>query len=384
MKRQYPEEEFLQDEILIVDDNPENLQVLGNILAEKNLSVSFATSGQEAIEAAEFEPPDMILLDISMPGMDGYEVCRKLKQSEKTIHIPVIFLTAKAGSEHVIKGFEAGAVDYVTKPFNSYELFSRVMTHLQLKRSQDIIRNQNQRLKEINATKNRFFSILAHDLKSPFSTLITVTDYYKKNAQLIDENEIRKFLDHIYEVSMNTYHLLENLLDWSRSQAGILEVQPVSFSLESVIKKNSYLISTRAKEKDINVLYECAEDILVYADPDMISTVIRNLLGNAVKFTPRGGKVRLTCRTENNRVIVSIEDNGTGINKQDVHKLFMIDHHLSKPGTENEKGSGLGLILCHEFVEKNKGEIFVESMKGKGSKFTFTIPASHKNVLDDA
>ncbi len=380
MSRHQPEEESVLDEVLIVDDNPENLQVLGNILSEKDLSVSFATNGQEAIEAAEFEPPDMILLDISMPGMDGYEVCRKLKQSEKTRGIPVIFLTAKAGSEHVIKGFEAGAVDYVTKPFNSYELLSRVMTHLELKRSQDLIRHQNERLKEVNAAKNRFFSILAHDLKSPFSSLITVTDYYKTHEQLTDEKEIHKFLDHIYEVSMNTYHLLENLLDWSRSQAGILEVNALPFSLDSVIRKNSYLISTRAREKDITIHFECASDIMAYADPDMISTVIRNLLGNAVKFTPRGGRITLTCRHDGSRIMVSVEDTGTGIGKKDIKKLFMVDHHVSKPGTENEKGSGLGLILCREFVEKNKGEIFVESIRGKGSKFTFSIPATADNI----
>ncbi len=364
-----------QDEILIVDDNPENLQVLGNILAEKNLDVSFANSGIQAIQAAGFEPPDLILLDVSMPGMDGYEVCRKLKQSEKTRDIPVIFLTAKTGSENVIRGFEAGAVDYVTKPFNSFELLSRVMTHLALKHSRDLINQQKKRLEEVNATKNRFFSILAHDLKSPFSTLITVTDYYKKSGDHLSEAEIRKFLDHIYEVSINTYNLLENLLDWSRSQAGILEVNTVDFDMQSVVRKNSYFISTRAKEKNINLRYECAEGLIARADPDMISTVIRNLLSNAVKFTPGGGEISLTCTRENELLTVSVEDNGTGMSRSELDKLFKPGEHLSKVGTGHEKGTGLGLILCHEFVEKNHGSLKVESRKGKGSRFVFSIPA---------
>ncbi len=362
-------------EILIVDDNPENLQVLGSILAEKNLDVSFANNGRQAIEACLYEPPDLILLDVSMPGMDGYEVCRKLKSLDQTAGIPVIFLTAKTGSENVIRGFEAGAVDYVTKPFNGFELLSRVMTHLELKQSRDYIEQQKEQLARVNATKNRFFSLLAHDLKSPFSTLITVTDYYKKSAATFDETEMRKFLDHIYEVSVNTYNLLENLLDWSRSQAGILEVNILDFDLKSVVRKNSYLISTRAREKDIHVDYDCPDGIIARADPDMISTVIRNLLGNAVKFTSRAGKVTLTCRREGDAVVVSVEDTGIGMTSAELDKLFRLDAHLSKQGTEHEKGTGLGLILCREFVEKNHGDLHADSKKGKGSRFVFSIPS---------
>ena len=249
------------------------------------------------------------------------------------------------------------------------------MTHLELKHSRDLINQQKKRLEEVNATKNRFFSILAHDLKSPFSTLITVTDYYKKSGDHLSEPEIRKFLDHIYEVSVNTYNLLENLLDWSRSQAGILEVNTVDFDMQSVVRKNSYFISTRAKEKNIRLNYECAEGLIARADPDMISTVIRNLLSNAVKFTPGGGEISLTCTRENELLTVSVEDNGTGMSRSELDKLFKPGEHLSKAGTEHEKGTGLGLILCHEFVEKNHGFLKVESRKGKGSRFVFSIPA---------
>ena len=363
-------------DILIVDDNPENLQVLGHILSENNLDVSFASSGKQALEAVGFEAPDLILLDVSMPGMDGYEVCREIKKTEELRDIPVIFLTAKTGSENIIRGFEAGAVDYVTKPFSSSELLSRVRTHLELKSSRDTIIRQKHELEEINNTKNRFFSILAHDLKSPFSTLITVTDYYKKSGGRFDEGEMQKFLDNIYEVSVNTYNLLENLLDWSRSQAGILEVCASPFDMKSIVRKNAYLVSARAESKGIRLNYDCPEGLMAMADPNMISTVVRNLLGNAVKYTRKGGTVSLECTGIDADVEVVVEDDGVGMTNAEQEKLFKTGSHLSKPGTAMEKGTGLGLILCGEFIGKNNGVISVQSRKGKGSRFVFRIPAA--------
>jgi len=158
--------------VLIVDDIPENLQVLGNVLLQKGLDVGFATNGEEALEAVKYNKPDLILLDIMMPGMSGITVCQKLKSNPETQDIPVIFLTAKTQPEDIIKGFEVGAVDYVTKPFNSGELLARVMTQLELKKSRDLIAKQNEELMELNATKDKFFSIIAHDLRGPFSGLL--------------------------------------------------------------------------------------------------------------------------------------------------------------------------------------------------------------------
>jgi len=192
-------EEIHKGSVLIVDDIPENLQVLGNILLQKGLDVGFATNGEEALEAIEYSKPDIILLDIMMPGMSGITVCQKLKANPETKDIPVIFITAKAQPEDIIKGFEVGAVDYVTKPFNSGELIARVSIQLELKKSRDLIAKQNQELHELNATKDKFFSIIAHDLRGPFSGLLGLTDLLSQEGETMQTDEIIDLIKKIHQ-----------------------------------------------------------------------------------------------------------------------------------------------------------------------------------------
>ena len=180
--------ELIKDSVvLIVDDIPENLQVLGNILSAYGLDIGVATDGLQALENVKFQKPDLILLDIMMPGMDGFEVCEKLKSNPETSNIPVIFLTAKSQTEDIVKGFEVGAVDYVTKPFNSAELLVRVFNHLELKKAKDKIERQNDELKEMNDAKNKFFSIISHDLRGPFSGLLGLTSLIINEEQEIEK-----------------------------------------------------------------------------------------------------------------------------------------------------------------------------------------------------
>ncbi len=378
-----------QPSVLIVDDIAENIQVLGNILDEKNIEFSYASNGREALEAVSYSKPDLILLDVNMPGMSGFEVCKKLMESAETKEIPVIFLTAKTDPEDIIEGFTAGGVDYITKPFNSKELISRVETHLELSMSKQIMASQNHELdklntelKEIVATKDKFFSIIAHDLKEPFNTMIGFSDLLLKTIDQKDPAQIKEMVRHIFNSSMHGFELLNNLLEWSRSQTGRIEFKPDYLRIKEVISSVTGLLQDTADKKKIELSIIDENDLTVWADSKMVETVVRNLVTNALKFTRPGGKIIISCTDNQEDARLSVEDNGVGMGKEQLENLFRIDKHLSTPGTENERGTGLGLLLCREFIKRHGGEIRVESEPGKGSRFGFSLPKHKIQTVD--
>lgn len=365
MNESYTNKDF---KVLIVDDVTRNIQVVGSILRKSNYNVAYAQNGERAIELALENDYDLILLDVMMPEMNGFEVCEKLKADEKTKHIPVIFLTAKTDSESILKGFELGGVDYITKPFNSTEMLARVKTHLSLKRTQE-------ELRESNKAKDKFFSILAHDLKNPLGTFRNVTQVLNENYNFLGEDDRKQLIETISQTSSMLYELLENLLNWSRTQTGGIQFNPSELNLAWAVNNNIDLIKSTAANKSIEIVSKVPKDTFVYADTNMVNTVFRNLLTNAIKFTPEKGVVTIsTSNHQDNYLRVSIKDTGIGIDENDLDKLFRIDVHHSSFGTHQESGTGLGLILCKEFILKHGGDIWVESIAGNGSVFHFTLP----------
>ncbi len=360
--------------VLIVDDKLENLQVLEKNLSRREVDVSSATSGRQAFELVETDLPDLILLDISMPEMNGYEVCKKLKENPDTKDIPIIFITARALPEDIIKGFEAGAVDYVTKPFYSSELISRVFTHLELKRSRDIIKKQNEELKYLNDSKDKFFSIIAHDMMNPFTILMGFSNILHMKYDVMSDAKRKESISVLKSTCERVVNFLENLLKWGRVQLNKVECDPQKISLDKIFDDNILLLKQNADQKNIAINSKISGDCYAYADHEMVSLVVRNLISNALKFTRAGGAVSVEAQTKENAVEVKISDNGIGINETDMNKIFRIDGHHTTVGTANERGTGLGLILCREFIEKNGGKISVESEQDKGSTFTFTLP----------
>ena len=360
--------------ILVVDDIPENVKVIAHMLKGMGFAITFAKSGYEALEKLKSNPPNLVLLDISMPGMDGYEVCERIKNDPETEDIPVIFVTARDNPEDVVMGFEKGAVDYLTRPVNSAELKARVMTHLELKSSRDIIRQQNRELWELNASKDKFLSILAHDLKNPIAGLITISELTAKMYSSLTDTERLNYIKEIHSSAERVLNILEDLLQWSRSQSGRIEYNPTEVNLARVTAEALAAVEDTVLKKELSVENNIPEESLVFADRYMIATVIRNLLSNAVKFSYPGGKISLEARLNESHVSYKVTDSGIGIPEENMKRLFRIDGGLSTPGTEKEKGTGLGLILCREFVEKNKGTIRAESTPGKGTTFTFTLP----------
>ncbi|MDF1574723.1 MAG: hybrid sensor histidine kinase/response regulator [Bacteroidales bacterium] len=296
-------EQDRQPTVLIVDDISENIQVLGTILDEHGIEFSYASSGTEALESVSFSKPDLILLDVSMPGMTGYEVCEILKKNGETKEIPVIFLTAKTETTDIIKGLDVGGIDYVTKPFNSKELLTRVKMHLELSLSKKIISKQNAHLEMINkqlrealAAKDKFFSIVAHDLKSPFHTLLGFSDLLLTTFENRDPEDIKRQLKIIKQSSQNAYELLINLLEWSRSQTGRLKHKPVVIDLAVQIKEVMSMLSNTAERKQIQLILDIQGTWKGFEDKHMFQTVIRNLVSNALKFTRPGGRLGIRGR----------------------------------------------------------------------------------------
>ncbi len=364
--------------ILIVDDIARNLQIIGNILNPEGYQIYATLSGKQALNVLKQKDIDLVLLDISMPEMDGYETITHIKQDKDIANVPVIFVTARSQSEDIIKGFQHGAVDFITKPFNATELLQRVATHVKIKHQQKVIEQKNKELEEVNATKDKFFSLIAHDLKNPFTTILGFTNLLISNLDTYDETKIKHFLSLIENSTKNTHKLLENLLQWSRSQTGNIKFEPQTISLKHILQEVVMIVEPQANKKEISIKSEAPEELQFEGDLNMINTIVRNLLSNALKFTNRNGSIYLKANKENESVVISIEDTGVGMSQQKCETLFEIHKKTSTLGTENEKGTGLGLILCKEFVEKHKGTIKVESTLNIGSKFTVTLPEHQK------
>ena len=242
------------------------------------------------------------------------------------------------------------------------------------KKTEAAIKDNEVRLRELNATKDKFFSIISHDLKNPFNSILGLSNILVEQIQEKNFDGIEEYAAIIQKSSMRVYELLVNLLDWSRTQIGRIEFSPEYIELGALINEVAELLNDSGKQKSIAILKELPRNMLVSADKAMISSVLRNLITNAIKFTHPGGQVIISADKKPDEITISISDNGIGINKETIGRLFRIDENHIALGTQNEKGTGLGLILCKEFIEKHGGKIWVESEVGKGSSFYFTIP----------
>lgn len=249
-----------------------------------------------------------------------------------------------------------------------------------------IYEKANKDLEEMNKTKDKFFSIIAHDLKSPFNSMLGFSEILKNNFDDYDVDMQKNSVEYIHQGINQSYKLLENLLLWAQSQRGTIEFNPKKVNLFTLISETNQLLEQVSDVKSIKLINEIHETIFVNADRDLLSIIIRNLISNAIKFTPKGGEISIKSQTINDSnkfVEIIVKDMGVGISKEKQSKLFDIRESTSTKGTENEKGTGLGLILCKEFVEIHGGTIWVKSEIGKGSSFSFTIPYYSENVNDD-
>jgi len=267
-----------QYKILVVDDISINVVVLTKILEIKGYIVIGANNGKTAIDIAEKEDIDLILLDVMMPEMNGFEVCRKLKEIQKTKDIPVIFLTAKIGMDDIKEGFSSGGVDYISKPFNNQELLSRIKTHLELMQTRKNLSKVNQDLIQANLMKDKFLSIIAHDLKNPLGSVIASADLLNYHAMEMDRNEILKLSKIIGSTAQKTASLLDDLLIWARSQTGTISFNPKQIDLREITIENINFIENISNKKHITITSNINQELITCADKNMINTIFRNLL----------------------------------------------------------------------------------------------------------
>ncbi len=388
-------------EILLVDDLENNLFTLRSLIETHfDANLSEATSGEQVLRIINERNIDLILMDVMMPGMDGFETARLIKNRPKTSNIPIIFISAYDPTQKLLeKGIAAGGFDYLTKPIDDNQLVYRLKMYLRFIEHEFImnlhLRELNQKLIEeieerkatektlqvsqmelrtANAAKDKFFSIIAHDLKNPFNAIIGLSTILLEEYDIFSADEQKEFLLNIKSSASITFRLLQNLLDWSQTQTGKIAFEPRQFEIGPVIAEILELVRPSAGNKNIRLEMALSAGLTVFADMNMIGTVIRNLLQNGIKFTQPGGWVGIETCMVGPMVEISIKDTGVGIDPQKLNKLFMINASVASSGTAGEEGTGLGLILCHEFIEKNAGRIRIESEVGKGSRFLFTLP----------
>ena len=326
------------------------------------------------------EKPDLVLLDVMMPDISGFEVAQQMKADPEMSEIPIIFLTALNSTADIVKGFQVGGNDFISKPFNKEELIIRVTHQISLVAAKRIIVAQTEELRKTIMGRDKLYSVIAHDLRSPMGSIKMVLNMLILNlpSETIGE-EMYELLTMANQTTEDVFSLLDNLLKWTKSQIGKLKVVYQDINMVEVVEGVSEIFTMVAGLKNIKIVQDVpVADVAVRADIDMVKTVIRNLISNAIKFSNEGAEVVVSLAEEDGMAIVSVKDSGCGIDEENQRKLLHTDTHFSTFGTNNEEGSGLGLLLCKDFVIKNGGKLWFTSKKGEGSTFSFSIPLLEK------
>lgn len=360
--------------ILIVDDVVSNVLLLKILLTNEKFQVCTANNGTTCIEQAKKEHPDLILLDVMMPDISGFDTAVILKKDDETKEIPIIFLTALNTPADLVHGFKVGANDFLTKPFNKEELVMRVMQQISLVAAKRIIEQQNAELRATLSNRDKMYSVIAHDLRSPMASIRMVLNLVvaSTSPELVGP-ELYELLDKANKESEDVHDLLDNLLKWTKSQTGRLNVVIQELDLNDIIPGVVDIFEMIAQTKRIKLDLQMGDTpLVVTADNDMLKTVVRNFLSNAIKFSPEDSSIEIIMTKEGDFAKVSVRDHGVGIAAERLGSIF----HKGETtyGTGGEEGSGLGLQLCQDFARKIGGDCTVESVEGEGSTFSVLIP----------
>jgi signal transduction histidine kinase len=385
--------------ILLVDDNENNLLSMEAVLDNTGYQVFKANSGMEALK---------ILLDVQMPLMDGYETANLIYQRDKLKFIPIIFITAHDYQEEAMfKGYMAGAVDFIRKPFNPQILRSKVAVFAELHRKNLLLKQQeehlkvvnndlkllnrdleqrvtertielenvNKELKEINLAKDKFLSVISHDLRNPLTSLLLSSENLMSNMDHLEHETIKKFASIIHRTSNKILDQLNELVDWAKKQREKTVFNPERIHLIQGINESLELLKPSASQKAIRFDNDVPYDLYVQADRLMFRSILQNIVTNAIKFTPHGGGiVNVSASQTNSMIAISVQDYGVGMPAELTALLSGNPVSISRPGTVQEKGTGLGLLLVKEFVAQHGGSIHIDSEPGKGTRFKFTMP----------
>jgi len=362
--------------ILIADDDRLNIRILAGILKREGYAVFDADTGEKALARYAEVQPNVVLLDVMMPGIDGFETCRRLKQQYADKCAPVIFITAKNDSDDVVAGLSAGGVDYLPKPFNPKEVVARIRTHLQ---NQRLVAEQQrlvEQLSRANSAKNRFLGMAAHDLRNPLASIRGLAEFLRDGTVGPLSADQLDLVTTIHGASQSMLDLVNELLDVATIEAGELKVVLVDADLGELIAKSVMLTNIEAAKKNTRVVLQAHDPVKVRIDPAKMKQVIDNLLSNAVKYSPPGSTVTsfITRATDSAAVTFSVRDEGPGIPADERDKLFKDFSRLSVQPTAGEKSTGLGLAICRKIVEAHRGTIDAFNLPTRGCEFRVTLP----------
>ena len=360
--------------ILVVDDEKNNRLLLKAILEVKGYQVSEAEDGEQALHIVMKDPPDVILLDVMMPGIDGYEVCRRLKNDIKTASIPILMVTALSERSDRIKGIEAGANEFLSKPIDHHEVVLRVHNAVYSKHLFDQLQEDFERLKELESLRDNLTHMIIHDLRQPITVISGYFQLLKLQAGDSTTESERDIFEQVSRAVNMLIKMVESLLDVTRLEAGKMPLNLSQCDLNELVKE---AVETLGPLKDNhNVCIKSSDDLTsAFCDMDLIRRVIANLVGNAVKYTPKGTEIRITVESNELQSRIAVSDNGAGIPKEYHDKIFDKFGQVKSRQEGKKYSTGLGLTFCKLAVEAHGGEIGVESESGKGSTFWFLLPS---------
>ena len=372
--------------VLIVDDISDNLKVLYNTLKNEGYELSLVKTGKQALKHIQQHLPDLILLDIVLPDIDGYKICQRLKKEEGTKGIPVIFLSAKMDSKDIIKGFQLGAVDYITKPFAHAEVVARVKNHLSLKRlNEDLEHRVQERTEELlkaknlaeaaSQTKSTFLSRMSHELRTPLNAIMGFAQLQQLTMPKNASERYKMMPDRILEASGHLLMLINDILDIVNSEKGEIDVSLGVCNLDQIVEESLNLVKIQACDKGVTVTSYQPSKLCVQGNHGRLKQTIVNLLSNAIKYNLQGGTVTLSvCSVADDCVEISVQDTGLGIPPKDQEIIFEPFHRLTSAEVKEIEGTGIGLAITKLLVEKMNGSIHVNSKVGLGSTFSITLP----------
>jgi signal transduction histidine kinase len=355
--------------VLVVDDTPANLSVITAMLNHAEYDVRPAINGEVALRALANKLPDLVLLDINMPGISGYEVCRRIKADARTRDIPVIFLSAADNLEDKMEAFRVGGVDYVTKPFQVEEVLARVNTQVTLAQ-------QRQKIEALVSFKDELLRTVSHDLKNPLNNIMGYSDMLMENMRSadLDVDDSLVILERIRRSTDMMYHLVVTLLDLDRLEGGIrLEIRPTSLAqlLEDIY--GQYQLAAETKRINLEIRHQ-NETYITPVDPARFAQALSNLVSNAIKYTPEGGNVQVDLGRHDDKTVIRIMDNGYGIPADALPNLFKKFYRVNTDQHRRVEGTGLGLSIVKAIVDLHGGNITVESQPGQGSIFHVVLP----------
>lgn len=391
----------MKQAIICVDDEDIILEALKDQLGpffENQYLIETSTTAEEALEIYQelkdsgYEIP-VVISDYLMPGMRGDEFLINIHQ--RNPHTLKILLTGHANIEGITNAInKANLYRYIPKPWDRDDLILTVREAVRSFLQEEEILQKNEELKAINenleklvaertselkqanATKDKFFSLIAHDMKDHFGGLLGYAEVLSTDFERLDNTERKNMSDVIWDVSNQLYKLLQNLLEWARIQTGNITFNPTKFPLAAFIKDEFTLLSEFARQKQQTLIFNPTQEIMVMVDESMFSSVMRNIVMNAIKFTPNNGVIQVSIEKQDDRVYIKVTDTGVGISAENLNRLFKVHESVRTYGTNQEPGTGLGLILCKEFLNRNDGDISITSTVGEGTEVTFYVPAN--------